>query len=597
MNLKKLIHYLPYSLLWVVVVSMGVMLLLQHTDLLFRAQEKSLFLPTEQFFNDSTAQPGGWLTYASAFLTQFFYYPILGVVMLVALWSITVYLLAEGMKIERKLMGLLIFVPVSLYSVISQIGYSLFYIKLQGFLVVPTLALFVISVLLYISSILRGYWQSAFIALVALVAYPLMGAYGILAPLVMAVWSGGNKVINILIAIAATFVACMIFYYTHVTVMMSQMVYAALPSLYMAKGWQAIYMIPYLGIVIGLFLPLVSRVAVKDRVKMYFVSAVTLLSIGEVVGCNYNNNNFRRELKITKAMESGDWMRVLEVVDDNNKLYNPTRQIVFARNMALWRIGKLGDYAFSYMNETQKSKAPYDLSLPQICASQQYYYAGMPYLAYRWTMETSVSIGWSVENLKSFVKCAITMGDYRLALRYLDVLSQTKFHKDWADYYYSLAKNPTLIKEDTEIMWVRSLMRYRNSLEVENGNTSDNIFDYYARCDANDSNIQEFGMISAMIKRDHKLFFERLIQYVTLNSELVDMPKHYQEAALLMATLDGDEKMLNLPYSYEVKRTFEQFKKAYQSTEHLSSDEQAAILWQRFGRTYFYYYTLNRGII
>ncbi|MCQ2236576.1 MAG: DUF6057 family protein [Bacteroidales bacterium] len=596
MKTKDLVKYLLYSLPWLAVIVVGLLLLLQHTDLLYRAQEQSLFLPTEQFFNESTALPGGWLTYASAFITQFFYYPILGVLILVLMWGATISLLIKGMRLKLELAGLLALLPVSLYSVISQIGYSLFFIKLQGFLVVPSLAILIISILLYLSSLLKGIWQMIFVCIVSFVAYPMMGSYGILASLVTAIWAE-KRIINIVIAVAVTFVSCMIFYYTHATVMMGQIIYAALPSLYISKQWQSVYVIPYIGIVVGIMLPLVSRLTLKDTVKRYIACAVALVAVGLLLKCNYNNNNFRRELQVSRAMEKGDWYGVLNVLDDSKKIFNPTRQIVFARNMALWRLGKLGDYAFSYINETQKSVVPYDLMLPPICASQQYYYSGMPYLAYRWAMETCVCYGWDVEGLKNFIKCSITVGEYRLAMRYIDILRQTMFHKEWADYYYSLAKDPSLISNDKDIMWVRSLIHYRNTLEVENGNTSDNIIDYYAKSDVNESKIQEFGMISAMIKRDNKLFFERFIQYVSLNRDIVNVPKHYQEAAILMASLDGNEEMLNQPYSEEVRRSFEMFKQAYHKTEHLQRDQQANLLWQQFGRTYFYYYTLNRGII
>ncbi|MCQ2202162.1 MAG: DUF6057 family protein [Bacteroidales bacterium] len=596
MKYKDIIKYLPYSLSWLIIVAMGILLLLQHTDFLFRAQEQSLFLPTAQFWNESTAVPGGWLTYAAAYLTQFFYHPVLGIAILVAMWTASVWLLAKGMRLKWEHIGLLALVPISLYCTIAQIGYSLFIMKLQGLLVVPTLAVLVISILVYLTSLLKGYWQSALVVLFAFVGYPTMGAYGILAPLIMAIWSE-RYIVNIVLSGVTSYIACLVYYHTHATVMMEQMIYAALPGLYLAKDWQSVYVIPYVGLLVGLLLPIISKLTFTDKIKMYVACGVALLSLGVVFKCNFSNNNFRRELQISKAMDQGDWYEVLNIVNESKKAFNPTRQIVFARNMALWRTGKLGDYAFSYTNETQKSKAPYELNLPPICGAQQYYYAGMPYFTYRWAMETCITYGWDVEGLKNFAKSAITVGEHQLALRYLNLLRQTMFHKEWAEYYYSLAKNPALIKEDKEIMWIRSLINYRNSLEVENGNTSDNIYDYYAGCKVNDSKIQEFGMISAMIRRDHKLFMERFIQYVQLNRDIVEIPKHYQEAALLMATLDNNEEMLNQPYSEEVVRTFELFKSAYQHTEHLPSDQQAATLWQQFGRTYYYYYTLNRGII
>lgn len=596
MKIKDLIRYIPQSLPWLAVVAMGIVLLCQHTDLLYRAQEQSLFLPTDNFYSTSTAVPGGYLTYAAAFLTQFFYYPVLGIVMLVAMWALSLLLLKEGMKLNGSKAVLLTLLPVSLFSVIAQTGYSLFEVKLQGFFVVPSLAVFIISILVYKTSVLRGYWQSALIILSALAAYPIMGAYGLLAPIVMSL-SSQKKLINIAFAIVSSFIACMVYYYTHATVMMGQLVYAALPSLYIGLAWRSIYAIPYIGILLGLLIPVLVNMLETSKVKIVLPYLIVISSVGVFVKCNYHNNNFRRELQMSKAIYEGDWLGVLNIVDESKKQFNPTRQIAFARNLALWRVGRLGDLSFSYTNETQKSVAPYDLSMPQICAAQQYYYSGMPYLAYRWTMETVVSYGWDVEGLKNFVRCSITVGEYQLALKYLNLLRQTIFHKDWAEYYYSLIMNPSKIKEDKDIAWVRSLLHYSNSLEVENGTTSENIYNYYAKCETNDSKIQEFGMIAAMINRDYANFKARFIQYISLNRDIVDVPKHYQEAALFMASLNNDEEIMNQPYSEEVLRQFHQFRKAYQNTENLPREQQSALLCGQFGHTYYYYYTSNRGIL
>ena len=62
------------------------LLVVFESDLLFRLQEHDLFLHTPLFFQQRMVTAGGLLTWAGSYLTQFFYYPILGAGLLCLLW-------------------------------------------------------------------------------------------------------------------------------------------------------------------------------------------------------------------------------------------------------------------------------------------------------------------------------------------------------------------------------------------------------------------------------------------------------------------------------------------------------------------------------
>lgn len=591
--MKFLNKYIPQLLPWIMVVAMGILLLIQHTDLLFKSQEQSLFLPTSQFFEESTDVPGGWLTYSAAFLTQFFYYPALGILILVAMWAATIFLVGEGTKLESKYMGLTALIPVALCACIAQTGYWIYVVKLQGVMIVPTLGALFIALLLYVSTQLKGIFQTIFVGVVAIAGYPLMGAYGILAAIVLAIYSENIIKAGITATICAL-VSCLLFYYSHATVMMTQMAYTALPCLTVSKQIVTVYAIPYVCLVVGLFLPLLVRLRFKENMKMYVSCALGILSIVPILACNYNNNNFRRELKITRAMEKSDWYEVLNIIDDSKSDFNPTREIVFARNLALWRVGKLGDYAFSYNHELVMERAPYPVSTQQVCGAREYFYSGLITSAYRWAMETCIGYGWDVEGLKYLSRCSIINGEYALAQRYLNLLKQTMFHSDWADYYYQMTINPELIKKDKELAWLRSLITYSNSLVIENGMSAENVYTYYANCEVNNSSIQEMGIISAMMLRDSDMFWKRFVQYISINRNIVDVPKHYQEAALFLATIEDKEELLNQPFSEQIKQKFDLFQRYFVQYDKLPQGQRAALMNNQFGRTYYYYYLLNR---
>ena len=58
-------------------------LLFFESDFLWKAQELNLFQQTGLFFRQQMVVPGGMLTYVGTWLTQFFYYPWMGVLMLI----------------------------------------------------------------------------------------------------------------------------------------------------------------------------------------------------------------------------------------------------------------------------------------------------------------------------------------------------------------------------------------------------------------------------------------------------------------------------------------------------------------------------------
>ena len=61
----------------------------RNADTMFFMQDRGWWNSTSLFFKDCTEVPGGLLSWAGAYLTQFFYYPALGTVMLITLWLIT----------------------------------------------------------------------------------------------------------------------------------------------------------------------------------------------------------------------------------------------------------------------------------------------------------------------------------------------------------------------------------------------------------------------------------------------------------------------------------------------------------------------------
>ena len=87
MQIKHFFKQQAPVILWLtaLVVLAGVLLTYEY-HLLWKVQEKNLFLCSVLFFKEQMVVPGGLLTWIGMWFTQFLYKPWLGVLMLCGWW-------------------------------------------------------------------------------------------------------------------------------------------------------------------------------------------------------------------------------------------------------------------------------------------------------------------------------------------------------------------------------------------------------------------------------------------------------------------------------------------------------------------------------
>ena len=73
---------LPIAIVALAVVAMAVCLLLYENNLLWKVQERSIFLYTSLFFKQQMVVAGGFLSWLGSYFTQYLYHSWMGVAML-----------------------------------------------------------------------------------------------------------------------------------------------------------------------------------------------------------------------------------------------------------------------------------------------------------------------------------------------------------------------------------------------------------------------------------------------------------------------------------------------------------------------------------
>ena len=575
-------------------------------EYLYRVQELSLWLPTEVYFDERMMVPGGLMSYIACFLTQFFYYPMLGSLLFVGLLFVVQLLTRKVFDIPAR-WGLLTIVPVALIlSCAMEAGYWIFQIKTQGYFYSMLVGfLFTLSAIrLY--QISKRWVRYITVALIAAAGYPLFGFYALLALLSIVVLEATSKERNIAVAllcIAAAIATPILYYNVYEQTRFVRMFTAGMPAFEFIvrdlRTW-----IPYILLYLfPLVMPFIrfnrSGNHVQTKKRFMLTQGIGIGLIVFVVQLFwFRDPNFRAEIKMNHAMERLEWRKALDIAKAQKQ--TPTRLIVLNRNLALLKLGRAGDEMFHYLDGGEPAASPFEIRLMQVGGKMLYYHYARMNFCYRWCLEDAVEYGWKVDYMKYMVKTSIVSGEYDLAMKYINTLKKTLFYKEWAKKYEKIAKNPELIAKDREMASILPLYQFEDQLDGDNTLVEIYLLNYFAHTysDLNTPMFDEASLMCALTLKDIQTFWNCFFRYA--NSHKTDrMPTHYQEAALLYGNLEKTVDISKMPFDKSVKMRFQDFMRFAQkhAVENVERDPEAKkLFYERFGNTFWYFYFFIRDV-
>ena len=152
---------LPAAVVIIALVVLAVVLLTYERDLLWKVQEMNLFLYTGLFFKEMMVTSAGFLSYLGTYLTQHFYYPWLGVLLLCGSWGLLAWMTKRVFCIPIRWTVLLL-IPIALLLMTAiSMGYWLYVIKLKGYFWTATIATIVVVALMWGFKQLPGDWRNS----------------------------------------------------------------------------------------------------------------------------------------------------------------------------------------------------------------------------------------------------------------------------------------------------------------------------------------------------------------------------------------------------------------------------------------------------
>ncbi len=602
-------------------VAVWALLAFKESAVLFRVSEQSLFLYNGHFFREAMALPAGFLSYLSAFFIQFFYYPQLGATVYVLL-LVALYVLTKRVFDIPARWSLLALLPVAvLLAYSTQLGYWIFYMKIQGFYYMALLATLASLLVAWVCLKYKALYAPVVI-LWAVGGYMLFGAYALGSAVVIAVASLVDRIKSryapIFIASAALMlVAVCIFVYAvpqgmyhyniYSNTMLGHMPFAGLPVHQWVIGntemfpngifeyWLPIVLLPLVYLLLAFLRGSLGESKEGKNSKLLVAVNVVLLVI--IVAFTsfywYNDVNFGIENKQNRAMWSEDWEAVAEYAKES-KL--PTRQIVLNKNMALLRLGRLGEEAFKYPDGSADIAHPGVVHLTQTGGMMNYFQYGKFNFCYRWCIENAVEYGWRAEYLKHAVRCMLLSGQHKLAMRYINILKETLFYRSWACEMENYINEPKLISKQEEFRMPLLMYNYKDALELDDSYVevylSKSLSGTFTK---DDSRLYaEAAVVFALVRKDVKLFWETMSRYIA-QGKMTRVPNHFQEAIVLFTSLNKDITT-NIPIDFKVKNRFESFIKNIQKYKGMKEKEMAPYFVDEYGDTYWYFYFFVREI-
>lgn len=546
-------------------VVVAVALLLFESDQLWKIQQYNVFLYSRLFFSQQMVVSGGLLTYVGALLTQFFFYPWMGVLLISVCWLLLMWLVKRTFRIPDR-WSILAMVPVAILIIANMsLNYWIYFMKLHGYFYVPTLGAMAATSLLWLFRKLpENIWmRTGYVFLVCLLGYPLMGAYALATVVLMGVWTwrfSSNRTHNTILTLVSLLSVCAIplLYYRFVYYQtnLADIYRTAIPVFILREDFPQYY-IPYYLLAFCYLLYVIcdgtewkESAGKKPVARWALQGALAVVMAGCVCFFWYKDPNFHHELRMLHCMEQADWAGVLR--EGQKQETEPTRAIVMIHNLALSRLGRQCEEMYNFPKGSKKSNTSLPTYMFHIAARQLYYQYGLPNECHRMCMEEGVEYGWRTEVLQYMARCALLNKEPQAARKFLNLLRQTQFHGKWADHVEALLNHPEQIAEARETAPITHMMQYDNRAGSDNGYMEKFLMNLLADTDSDDPYFQEQAVIATLWTRDPRLFWARFIQYIKLRPNGT-VPRIFQEAAYLFGNMEHRNNLEQMPFDQGVK--------------------------------------------
>ena len=324
---------------------------------------------------------------------------------------------------------------------------------------------------------------------------------------------------------------------------------------------------------------------IESSFQLLLVVISFQLGMGKFVN---RSSDFYKELDY--YMRTEQWDRIIKRCSGNIKNY----MYMCSLNLALSEKGSLSERMFSFSQQGVRGVfLPWNKSLQSsVLLSDIYFSMGHIALAQRMAFEANEIIPdpGGPRMLKRLIQTNLIFGAYPVAEKYIDLLEQTKYYKNWARSHRRFLWNDEAVENDSLLGLKRKCIPKENFISE----LRDVVYDleYIAvHNPANQASIQYAGAFYLLSKEI--LLFKAFVEKYYGTDVLPALPKSYQEAIIILSEQD--------PACLEQYAISEPVILRYQELRRLigaNRQNDAALpglLKKSFGDTYWYYYLFTQN--
>ena len=517
-----------------------------NQEVFFTAHDRSEFLFGTTFFHKLMSKPFGLMQYVGAWLTQLFYHPALGSVVLVVLWALIFFAGVKAFRLQGYASALMILPVACLLTSVVDLGYWIYVFPLKGYYFSQSVGYLVMLLLLWTARCTPRKWHLIWYIL-ALCAYPVLGWFALLFVLCLALaekptW---RELLGVLLLLftASTWRALL---YSHLKP--DDVVMAGFPHFENPLDSTPWLSIPFW--VLGAFtvlLPLCGqllskRLGNRQMAKVLIPVACALSGILFTLSLMFHDKNYVNEMRMVRLASDDNWQEVLDIAAETPK---PTTTMMFLKNIAMMNEGGLLERSFKSGNYTFPINNPDSLriSFLNIASPVVYYNYGMMNEAIRLSFENAIQTGFSPFYLKVLARCAKATGDEKLLKRYTHILHHRPFYGDWQPA--AVARNVKELQQcfPDELTGVENSDSYIvNSVSFW--------YEYESKL------ASEQALFYAMISCDSHRFWPSLRNYLKMH---IDEDFPVEAAYILFVDKYPEEKRMMIPVEETVYNRYKQF--------------------------------------
>ena len=556
--------------------SFVVYILYINQEVLYTAHDRSEFIFGTPFFNTLMSKPFGLMQYVGAWLTQFFFKPALGSVIIVAIWLLIFFVGTKAFRLQGSASALMLLPVACLLTSIVDLGYWIYISTIRGYWFSQSIGYLVMLLLLWIARSTPRKWHLIWYVL-GFFAYPVLGWFALVFVLclVFADKTTWREYLGIILLI---FTASIWHTQLYSNLKFDDVVFAGLPRFETPSDTSPHLSYPFwiLGAV-SLLIPLCSKYLTK-----WFVPVLcSVVGICYTWTEMYYDQNYIDEMRMVRYAESDNWKDVLKLAEENKR---PTSTMMFLKNVALMNEGGLLVRSFKLGNDAVNINNPDSLhvSLLDIASPLVYYNYGMINEAIRLNFENAIQAGFAPFYLKVLSRCALAVGDDKLLERYSTILHHRPFYDNW---------EPDPVSEK-----IKELQKcYPDELTgVENSDSYivNSISLWY---DSDSKVASEQALFYSMLRCDSRRFWTSLRNYVKVHMN-EQFPLHAQEAYILYMDKAPEEKRMMIPVEQTVYDRYKQFWNTLESKAKpgMTIEKVGEEMREEYGDTYWWYNIFGR---